>query len=123
MAGDEHLEKLQAWKQRREKDVTLSFLPGQFKREVEKPFKQLGDLVGLWEELVPRELAAQTKLEGVSRGVLNVRVSSSSHLYELDRLLRESVENELKRRHRGPLVRVKLRVGVLEQDENRQEER
>ncbi len=95
----------------KERDQSLSFLPDLFKREVRKPHQQLAALVGLWEQLVPTELAAHTRLESLQRGVLRVSVDTSSRLYELDRLLRSGLERELVTRHAGPAFRrVRLQV-------------
>jgi len=111
----EQMERLRGWRARRERDLTLGFLKDTFKREVEKPFKQLEGLAELWAELVPDELAAHTKLESLSRGVLRVVVDSAGRHYELDRLLREGLMRELTRRHKGAALRqVKVRVGVVE---------
>lgn len=117
MTGDakiERMERLRALRAWKERDVTLSFLKDTFKREVEKPFKQLEGLAELWAELVPAQLAAHTRLESLSRGVLRVVVDSAGRHYELDRLLREGLQRELTRRHKGAALRqVKVRVGVV----------
>lgn len=91
----------------------MAFLARQFKQGVAKPFKQLGGVGRLWEELLPAELAGHTRLESLRRGVLKVAVDSSSRLYELDRLLRGGLEQELIRRHRGGVTRVALHVGTV----------
>ncbi len=108
------MERLRQWRAFRERDVTLGFLKDTFKREVEKPFKQLEGLSELWTELVPAELAAHTRLEALSRGVLRVVVDSAGRHYELDRLLRGGLQRELTQRHKGAALRqVKVRVGVV----------
>ncbi|NBC10855.1 MAG: DUF721 domain-containing protein [Planctomycetes bacterium] len=118
MADDprlEQMERLRAWRARPQRDVTLGFLRDTFKREVEKPFKQLEGLTELWAELVPEQLAAHTRLESLSRGVLRVVVDSAGRHYELDRLLREGLQRELTRRHKGAALRqVKVRVGKID---------
>ncbi len=111
----ERLERLRQAKGRKEPDLSLSFLPKQFEQQVAKPFKQLGPLGELWRELLPAELVEHTKLEGVSRGELRVAVDSASHGYELDRLLRQGVENELISRHTGAISRVRVRIGKIGQ--------
>ena len=93
------------------RDDSMAFVSAMFKRDIARPFKQLGELVELWEQLLPAELVAATRLESLSRGVLSVAVDSSARLYDLDRRLREGLERELITRHRGPAFRrVKLRV-------------
>lgn len=114
-ASQNHVESLRRGRVRPEPDRSMKFLKDLFKREVEKPYKQLGDLIEVWGELLPDELVQHSRLESLSRGVLNVVVDSSTRLYELDRLLREGGEKALIKRHRGPAFRrIKLRVGVIE---------
>jgi Dna[CI] antecedent DciA-like protein len=112
-----HLEGLRERRNRKEPDLSLGFMVGQFKREVQKPYEQLGELAGIWEELVPGELAAHTRLVGLTRGVLRVAVGSSGRLYELDRLLRSGVFDELVTRHKGKAIRrVELKVGSVKSE-------
>ena len=113
-AEREYLKRLSEWKQAHPPDLSLSFLKKQFKRDIERPHKQLGDLGELWTALLPAEIVRRTRLEGLSRGILRVAVSSSATLYELDRLLREGAERELKRQHKGTLTKVRLRVGRID---------
>lgn len=113
--GDAYLDRLRGWRNRKDFDHSLSFIKPQFKREIEKPYKQLLAMAQLWPQLVPAELLARTKLETISRGVLKVIVDSSGALYELDRLLREGLEQKLITQNKGPAFRrVQLRVGRLD---------
>ncbi len=112
---DAFLERLRQWRNPKEFDHSMAFLKGQFKREVEKPFKQLAAMAEVWPQLVPASLVEHTKLEAISRGVLRVIVDSSGALFELDRLLRGGLESQLITRHKGPAVRrIQLRVGRLD---------
>jgi Dna[CI] antecedent, DciA len=112
-----HLDGLRARRNRKDRDFSLGFMRDQFKRDVQKPYEQLGDLTDIWSELVPEELSTHTRLVSLSRGVLRVSVDSSGRLYELDRLLRSGVFDELITRHRGKAVRrVDLKVGVQSAD-------
>ena len=72
--------------------------------------KQLGELIEIWEESVPPELARRTSLTVLRGGVLHVSVDSSSIAFEIDRLLRGGLVDELRRRFRGTLVRVKVKL-------------
>lgn len=107
-----HLDGLRERRNRKDPDLSLGFMRETFKREVQKPYEQLGDLAEIWTELVPVELSAHTRLVSLNRGVLRVFVDSSGRLYELDRLLRSGVFDELVTRHKGKAVRrVELKVG------------
>lgn len=114
-ASSDYLNRLRQWRTRPDRDVSLGFLKDQFKREVEKPYKQLHAIAEIWEELVPESLAAHVRLESLSRGILRVAVDSSPARYELDRLLRGGMEQELIVRFKGPAFRsVKVRVASFE---------
>ncbi len=109
-----HLDGLRDRRNRKDPDLSLGFMTEQFKREVQKPYEQLGALAEIWLELVPTELAEHTRLMGLTRGVLRVAVESSGRLYELDRLLRGGVFDELVTRHKGKaLRRVVLKIGKV----------
>jgi hypothetical protein len=111
-----HIDGLRERRNRKDPDLSMGFMVGQFKREVQKPYEQLGQLAEIWGELVPEELAIHTRLMGLTRGVLRVAVDSSGRLYELDRLLRSGVFDELVTRHKGKAVRrVDLKVGSVQQ--------
>ena len=106
-----HLDDLRASRNEMEPDLTLGFLRGTFKRDVERPHKQLAAMVSLWAELVPVDIARHTRLEALSRGVLRVVAESSVWHYELDRLLRQGLREQLITRHKGPAFhRVQIRV-------------
>lgn len=108
---DERLRRLREWRNRRTPDLSLGFLKKQFKRDVERPYKQLGDLIALWQQLVPAELAEHTRLDSLTRGVLHISVDAPVHLYELDQLLRSGLERALITQHKGPAFRrIKLAV-------------
>ena len=111
----QRIAKLRRFRNRPEPDLSLGFLKEHFKRRVERPAKQLQAIARLWQELLPPDLLAHTRLESLRGGVLKVSVHSSSHLYELDRRLREGLRQQLIGRHRGPAFRrIQLRVAPLE---------
>ncbi len=78
------------------------------RREIERTYRRTGGFGKLWIELVPPELAATTNLQGYARGVLTVSVCDAAAKYELDRLLRSGLEQELRQRAPSTLRRVKL---------------
>jgi len=107
----EHLERLQASRSLPRRDLSLCFLSEQFKREVAKPYKQLGDLAELWAELVPARLVERSRLIGLSRGVLHVEVDNPAAHFEIDRLLRGGLQKQLIQGHKGPAFR-KVQIKV-----------
>ena len=106
-----HLERLRNWRNRRKEDYSLSFLAKQFKHQIARPHKQIRSVIEWWNKLVPAELLEHTRLESLRRGVLKVSVDSSSRLYELDRLLRSGLEQQIIASYPGVgLCRIQLRV-------------
>jgi hypothetical protein len=110
--GDaKRLDRLRGNRNAPDPDLTLGYLAKQFKQQVERPHKQLGALTELWQELVPPQLLNSTRLDGISRGVLRVSVDTSSHLFQLDRLLRSGLQRQIINQHPGKaLRRIQLRV-------------
>ncbi|MEX0775177.1 MAG: DciA family protein [Phycisphaeraceae bacterium] len=115
------LERLRHWRNRPQRDQSLAFLKQQFQRQIEKPFKQLEKIAQLWQALVPADLLPHTRLESLTRGTLRVGIDSSARLYELDRLLRQSLQRELLAACPGTLRKIQLRAnpGSFATDEHR----
>lgn len=114
--AQEHLERLRTNRSLPNPDLSLGFLAEQFKREVAKPYKQLGDLAVLWAELLPASLVERSRLVGLSRGVLHVEVDHAAAHYELDRLLRGGLQKRLIQAHKGGALR-KVQVKVAGRSE------
>lgn len=113
MTGDAHDQRLQRLRQlrnRAERDVSMAFLKDLYKRQIEKPGKQMSRIAETWSGLVPADLVEHTRLESLARGVLRVGVDSSAHLYQLDRLLREGLEHQIIAAARASLRKVQLRL-------------
>jgi hypothetical protein len=120
VANLKQFEAIRGRRARKHADRTLGFMADQFKREVARPYKQLGDLTRLWAEMLPESILNRTRLEALSRGVLTVACDSSAALYELDRLLREGLEAQLIQQHTGPAFRrIKLRVAELNESDRK----
>lgn len=115
MASDpvqDHLDRLRKSRSLPKRDLSLSFLNEQFKRDVAKPYKQLGDLSALWSQLLPERLVQRTRLIGLSRGVLHVEVDNPAAHFEIDRLLRGGLQKQLIAGHKGPAFR-KVQVKIV----------
>lgn len=109
--AQQHLQSLRPARSLPTRDLSLGFLNEQFKHEVVKPYKQLGDLSAIWRELMPPHLVARTRLIGLSRGTLHIEADSSAAHYEIDQLLRGGAKRELITRHKGPAIR-KVQIKV-----------
>lgn len=103
--AQDHLDLLRKSRSLPRKDLSLAFMTEQFKREVEKPHQQLGDLAELWRELVPQRLIAHCRLIGLGRGTLYVEADHAAAHFEIDRLLRSGLQTDLIKRHKGPAFR------------------
>jgi hypothetical protein len=75
---------------------------------------KLGELIALWEQVLPGHLSLQTSLTGLRGGVLHVLVENSAALFEIDRALRSGAEAEIRRRFSGSLVSVRTRLGKID---------
>lgn len=114
-ANDAHLRKLRQWRNTPESDLSMNFINDEFKKNIQRPYKQLHAMAQVWSELIPPAILPRTRLVSLQRGVLQVMVDSSSTLYELDRLLRQGLQTQIIRQHTGPAVsRIQLRVGPIE---------
>ena len=87
----ERFTRVRAWRTGAPADQSLGFMRAAFKTQIAKPHKQLRDIIVIWQRLLPADIAAHTRLEGLTRGVLRIAVDSSPRLYEVDRLLRPAI--------------------------------
>lgn len=101
---------MRQWRSRPGRDQTLSFLVDHVKSHVVRPHRQVGQLAELWQELVPAEMVERTTLTSFTRGILTVHVADSATLYQLDRLLRGGIEQQLRQRCNTTLRSVRLKV-------------
>lgn len=107
--------RLQKLRSRTPKDLSISGLVQAIQGQAEQTQKKLGELINLWDELVPPELAEHSSLLGIRGGVLQVAADSSALVFEIDRLLREGLLKELRSRYHGTLMRVKVQVRAATQ--------
>jgi hypothetical protein len=105
------IEQLRATRARRQFDHSITSIIAGTQKNAMRTHRRLGEFIDLWERTVPPRLAAQTTVTGIRAGTAHVLVESSAALYELDRLLREGVEQTLRSQYRGTLIRVRLRIG------------
>jgi predicted nucleic acid-binding Zn ribbon protein len=76
-----------------------------------------GDLWNEWAALVGDEIASQTKVSRLAKGVLTVDVSSSALLSELKNYLHESLVSGLSGRLKRPIHTIRFRLADSGQTE------
>lgn len=108
------LDQLRARRARPQPKWSIDGLIDAVEKDSRKRQRNLGELIELWERLLPPEVARQTKLQTFRAGVLTVIVETSPARFELDRALRGGLEAALRQAFRGSLVRVKVIVGTFD---------
>jgi len=111
------LERVQTNRARPGRDLSIKGLIARTAADATRAQRRLGELAALWEEIVPAQISRHTAFTGLHRGVLAVAFDSSAAGFELDRFLRGGGEDELRRRYRGSLVRIKTRLAPWAQSE------
>lgn len=104
------IERLRELRQKPQRNLSIEGIIRSTAENARKTQKRLGSIINLWEQLVPAELAARTRIQHIRGGTLHVNVDSSSTAYDLDRLLRDGLEGELRSQYRGTLARVRVRI-------------
>lgn len=80
---------------------------------VERHGARFGNAAELWERLIPEKVREDTRLSGISGGILTVVTGSAATSYTLDRILRGGVDAEIRTASGGKITRVKMRVGQV----------
>ncbi len=109
--ADHRLERLRQRRARFDADASIGGLVSGVAQRAEQTQRRLGALTDVWESLVPAEIVARTRLTGLRAGVARVVVDCASTAYELDRMLRGGMEQQLRRRFRGTLMRIRISIG------------
>lgn len=102
-------------RQSRQRDLTIRSLIEGTAASAKRSHRQLGAIIDLWEQLVPRQLADHATIAGLRGGTLHVTVDSSAIAYDLDRLLRGGLEQQIREQYRGTLLRVRVKVGMVDE--------
>lgn len=105
----QYLQRLQGWRTRPDKDYSLGSVVDDLKKQL-KPAKQLRQIAGAWEQLVPAEVLPHTRLVKFTRAVLSVHVDDAATSYRLSQLLREGLLDALQRQSPTTLRDVKIRI-------------
>lgn len=102
-----------AARRRPERELAIGGIVGRVAQQARRTHDRLGELVELWESIVPAPLASRTRLTSLRGGVLHVDVDCPATLYELDRLLRGGAEARLRADHQATLTRIRLKVADM----------
>ena len=93
------------------RDLSLAREMDRALREAAALRRSVGGCAAAWASVVPPELLARTALEGVTRGVLAVRVPNAAARFELDRFLRSGGQRRLVAACSTTLHQVRIMVG------------
>jgi len=113
----EHLKGLQERRSTRGTTIPKSTIGAEVKQlrtSLERTARRMGSAGDIWERLVPDSIRADTRLSGITGGVLHVVTGSASTSYALDRLLREGAEDAIRMASEGRITRVRMRVGRVD---------
>jgi len=105
------LARIAPYRKRRDRDPSIGKMVEETLRKAHRDEKRIGSFAEAWEALVPRELLGSCTIGTVRGSKVTVEVDSSPAKFELDRLLRNGLEVELRRLYSGPLTEVRTRLG------------
>lgn len=111
------LARIAPYRRLREVDASIGKLVKDTKKRAQRDEKRYSSFTEAWQQLVPAELLACSRLAGTRGATITVEVDSSAAKYELDRLLRTGLETNLRSLYRGPLSRIRTRLGTPDQSD------
>lgn len=92
-------------------DQTLAADMDRALREAGRQRRASGGCADAWAKIIPPDLIERTALEGVSRGVLTVRVPDGATRFQLDRFLRSGGQRAFVAACSASLRQVRIVVG------------
>ena len=108
------LDRMRVYRGRREPDLSVAAMAAALERATAQRQRALGDVIDVWNELVPERVRGYTAVDGLAQGTLTLTVASSSASYELSRVLRDGLERTLVARMPTRIRRIKVRVAAEE---------
>ena len=106
------IERLRSIRAFRPKNDSIVAAVEQERTRADRVHRRLGELISLWQELAPPNVAASTSLAGLRAGILSVEADSAAIMYELDQALRGGMLASLRARYRGTLTRVRTQLSA-----------
>ncbi len=107
----QYFERLKSWRGPRPRDLSVAGEIASIAKFAKKRQRDLGEVITAWNTLCPAKLSGVCTVDGLTNGMLAITASSPSAGYELSRLLRTGLEEELKRRFPTRVRRIKVTIG------------
>jgi hypothetical protein len=104
------IDRLRKLRCRPERNLAITAMVDQYRREASKSRRGIGNFVDAWESVVPAEIAASSRVRGVRGGIARIGVLDAATSYEIDQQLRGGMLAELRLAFGGTLRRVKLEI-------------
>lgn len=109
----EQIDLLRKFRARPERDNSITELVQTFEDRANQAQRKAGSFVDVWSQIVPTHLETQSRVTGMRGGVAHVVCQSSAAKFELDRALRQGLEQELRMAYSSTLIKVKVTLGNL----------
>lgn len=109
----EQIDLLRKYRSRPERDNSISKLVQSFEDQASQAQRKSGSFIDVWSQFVPADLEKQSRVTVLRGGVAHVVCQSSAAKFELDRALREGLEQELRAAYSSTLTKVKVTLGNL----------
>jgi len=112
----EHLRDLQKRRGASKSSIPNDSIRGDVSRmqlSIKRQAQRFGNAGEIWEQLIPAKIRQDTRLSGISAGVLTVVTGSAATSYTLDGILRGGVDAQIRAASSGKIIRVRMRVGQI----------
>lgn len=104
------LDRMRPFRARHERDVSMEAALQSLERQLREQHNAVGDIIDVWNEIVPAPLQGIATIGGVSQGTLTLVCATSGASYEISRALRDGLERTLMQRLPSRIKRIKVRV-------------
>lgn len=112
------LARIAPYRRRRDFDPSIGAMLDSTKKQAKRDEKRFSSFSQAWEQLVPAEILACSRLSSTRGTTITIEVDSSPAKYELDRLLRTGLETSLRQLYNGPLTRIRTKLGAPDQPDS-----
>ena len=102
------LQNLRNWRGPKEKNLSIQSELLSLQRTLKKGNKQLVQIAEIWESAVPHHIRENTYPISLKNGVLEIAANGSPTSYQLQRLIREGLLQELKDHCTSSIKRIKI---------------